>query len=411
MGIRDLFRRVQKKMNTSKEEVEKSAEPKQRGSLSDFRAIPIVGGANTEGLRPFPFETRREAITERYQVSKESLGVGINGKVLTCWNRETNRKCALKILKDSEKARRETILHKRACDGCENIVQILDIYENFYASSRCLLIVMECMDGGELFNRIRDRQDRPYTEREAAKLIQMITKAVAHLHHMDIAHRDLKPENLLFDSKNDNAVLKLSDFGFAKEGNNEQRPLTTPCYTPYYVAPEILSNGNYDKACDVWSVGVIMYILLCGYPPFYSMHGGPISPGMKTKIKAGEYQFPPSDWKHISQEAKTLIEQMLTVDPVSRVKIDQVRQCSWLTGAVPETPIDIVSMFKTEDFEQMRIEISAANEAQRRIDDDEVDTNIKVLDPEKSRIAKRAAQRKRQATFDQINGGLSQINE
>lgn len=87
------------------------------------------------------------------------------------------------------------------------------------------------------------------------------------------------------------------------------------------------------------------------------MGGGAISAGMKTKIKAGEYQFPASEWKHISQEAKTLIERMLTVDPATRVKIDQIRQCSWLTGVVPETPINIVSMFRTEDFEQMRVSL------------------------------------------------------
>lgn len=414
MGIRDFLRRLNKNP-TSRPEVTNKSETKhedsKKESPSAFTGIAVTDSTNTEGLRSFPFPTKREAITVKYEVSKEALGVGINGKVLTCWDRETRRKCALKILKDSDKARREAILHKRACEGCENIVQVIDIYENFYSSTRCLLVVMECMDGGELFNRIRDRQDKPYTEREAARLIKMIGKAVSHLHQMDIAHRDLKPENLLFNTAGDDAILKLSDFGFAKEGNNELRPLTTPCYTPYYAAPELFTNGNYDKACDIWSMGVIMYILLCGYPPFYSMGGGAISAGMKTKIKAGEYQFPASEWKHISQEAKTLIERMLTVDPATRVKIDQIRQCSWLTGVVPETPINIVSMFRTEDFEQMRIEINAANHAQRGIDDDELDGQPIEFNLKNCRVARRVEQKKRQPTFDQAAGTLSQIEE
>ncbi|CAF0819943.1 unnamed protein product [Rotaria sordida] len=354
----------------------------------------------SEKYRQFPFSTHRNAVTDQYEVSKESLGVGINGKVLTCYHRETRRKCALKILKDSDKARREVILHRKACEGCDYIVKVLDVYENMYASNRCLLIIMECMEGGELFNRIRERQDKPYTEREAAHIILMIAKAVIHLHHMDMAHHT-----------SDAALLKLTDFGFAKEGNNEQRPLNTPCYTPYYVAPEILSNDKYDKACDIWSMGVIMYILLCGYPPFFSTHGGAISAGMKTKIKAGEYQFPKSEWKNVSQEAKSIIQKMLTVDPATRVTIDWILRCPWFTGTVPETPIDIRPMLDAENYEQMRVEIAAANHAQRRADADD-DENINQLAPEKSRIAKlRAAKRHRQGANENVSAPLSQIDE
>ncbi|CAF0812898.1 unnamed protein product [Adineta steineri] len=422
MGLRDLFRKHKKGRDTSPSSSlsanSKTQQPLPQQVKQDKSGLGLVEKNATvptnisEKYRQFPFPTHRNAVTDQYEVSKESLGVGINGKVLTCWHRETRRKCALKILKDSDKARREVILHKKACEGCEYLVQVLDIYENMYASNRCLLIIMECMDGGELFNRIRQREDKPYTEREAANIILMIAKAVAHLHHMDMAHRDLKPENLLFTDKTDNAILKLTDFGFAKEGNNEQRPLNTPCYTPYYVAPEILSNDKYDKACDVWSMGVIMYILLCGYPPFFSTHGGAISAGMKTKIKAGEYQFPKAEWKNVSQEAKTIIQKMLTVDPATRVTIDWILKCSWLTGSVPETPIDIRPMLDGENYEQMRVEIAAANHAQRRADADD-DENIDQLAPENSRIAKlRAAkQRHRQVGGDNAAAPLSQISE
>jgi serine/threonine protein kinase len=98
-----------------------------------------------------------------------------------------------------------------------------------------------------------------------------------------------------------------------------------------------------------------MYILLCGYPPFFSTHGGAISAGMKTKIKAGEYQFPKSEWKNVSHEAKSIIQKMLTVDPAIRVDIDWILKCSWFTGNVPETPIDIRPMLDAENYEQMRV--------------------------------------------------------
>merc|ERR1712200_244183 len=121
-----------------------------------------------------------------------------------------------------------------------------------------------------LFNRIRERQS--FNEREAAEIVKDICIAVKFLHDMNVAHRDLKPENLLYSSKD--------NFGFAKE-THVRDTLQTPCYTPYYVAPEVLGPEKYDKSCDLWSIGVIMYILLCGYPPFYSNHGMAISPGMK----------------------------------------------------------------------------------------------------------------------------------
>lgn len=102
-------------------------------------------------------------------------------------------------------------------------------------------------------------------------------------------------------------------------------------------------------------MGVIMYILLCGYPPFYSIHGGAISAGMKSKIKAGEYRFPKAEWNNVSQEAKSIITKMLTVDPAERVTIDWILRCSWFTGIAPDTPIDITPMFDSENYEQMRV--------------------------------------------------------
>jgi len=114
------------------------------------------------------------------------------------------------------------------------------------------------MDGGELFSRIEESQG--FSERDAAEIVAEICNAVKFLHDRNIAHRDLKPENLLFSNKGKKATLKLTDFGFAKEANNQDK-LKTPCYTPYYVAPEVLGSKKYDLSCDIWSLGVIIYIL------------------------------------------------------------------------------------------------------------------------------------------------------
>ncbi|XP_046975906.1 MAP kinase-activated protein kinase 2 [Vanessa cardui] len=279
-------------------------------------------------------------ITDDYDISNTVLGLGINGKVVECQEKRTGIKRALKVLHDSAKARREVELHWRA-SGCIHIVEIIDVYDNTYGGKRCLLVVMECMDGGELFQRIQDNREGAFTERQAAEIMHSICVAVRHLHDSNIAHRDIKPENLLYTSMQPNAILKLTDFGFAKETLTPADTLQTPCYTPYYVAPEVLGPEKYDKSCDIWSLGVVMYILLCGFPPFYSNHGLAISPGMKKRIRLGQYDFPEPEWSNVSPEAKNLIRGMLSVDPAKRLTIHQVMASPWVRqhAHVPQTPL------------------------------------------------------------------------
>ncbi|CAF1457404.1 unnamed protein product [Rotaria magnacalcarata] len=358
--------------------------------------ITTNANANTDDLFPFPIH--RNPIADDYDVSREVLGDGKNGKVFKCTHRQTGKKCAIKILKNARTTRQEVILHRRACENCQYIVQLLDVYENHRGSVLYFYIVMECMEGGELFNRIQQRSERPYTERDAARYIRMIVEGVYHLHSMDIAHRDLKPENLLLTDETNDAILKLGDFGFAKEGNNELMPLLTPLYTAYYVAPEILSNSRYDKACDIWSMGVIMYILLCGYPPFYSQNSQlALSPGMKNRIKAGHYEFPDSPWSNISQEAKLTIQRMLTVDPAQRITIGEIRACQWLNELTSERSIDISSIQDPEIREQLQVAVASATDLQRRTD---VDLGIQIQGPESSNVAIRAAERRQQENLN-----------
>ncbi|KAH9382224.1 hypothetical protein HPB48_022325 [Haemaphysalis longicornis] len=222
---------------------------------------------------------------------------------------------------------------------------------------------------------------------QAAEIIRDICKAVAHLHRMNIAHRDLKPENLLYSKPGDSAVLKLTDFGFAKETTNFNS-LQTPCYTPYYVAPEVLGPERYDKSCDMWSLGVIMYILLCGFPPFYSNHGLAISPGMKKRIRAGQYDFPNPEWKNVSQDAKDLIKGLLRTDPTQRLNIEEVLANKWIAKytEVPQTPLHSVRVLREEgdQWPEVQEEMTQAL-ATMRVDYDTVqlkkltDTNNRLL--------------------------------
>ncbi|ELW47752.1 MAP kinase-activated protein kinase 2 [Tupaia chinensis] len=321
------------------------------------------------------------------------------------------------MLQDCPKARREVELHWRASQ-CPHIVRIVDVYENLYAGRKCLLIVMECLDGGELFSRIQDRGDQAFTERgrkklrsgsslrplaacvcvcirasgctvalvdrvckpngtalqpllpppprvstEASEIMKSIGEAIQYLHSINIAHRDVKPENLLYTSKRPNAILKLTDFGFAKE-TTSHNSLTTPCYTPYYVAPEVLGPEKYDKSCDMWSLGVIMYILLCGYPPFYSNHGLAISPGMKTRIRMGQYEFPNPEWSEVSEEVKMLIRNLLKTEPTQRMTITEFMNHPWIMQStkVPQTPLHTSRVLKEdkERWEDVKEEMTSA---------------------------------------------------
>ena len=164
----------------------------------------------------------------------------------------------------------------------------------------CLYLVMELMTGGELFDRIVEKEH--YTEKEAADTIRPLCDAVRYCHTLDIIHRDLKPENLLYETKDSFSIIKISDFGLARILNDELA--TTACGTPGYVAPEIINGVGYGKEVDLWSLGVILYTLLCGYPPFYEENNSELF----KMIQKGEYKFDSPYWDDVSDNAKNLID-------------------------------------------------------------------------------------------------------
>lgn len=371
--------------------------------MGNLTNVPLQGGGGGGGAiyggpNNTPLRIKSTSIHLEYTITDTVLGLGINGKVLECRSKTTGQKYALKVLRDNAKSRREVELHWRASRS-KHIVQVLDVFENNLSNSKCLFVIMECMEGGELFQRIQDRAENAFTEREAAEIMRDICKAILYLHSLNIAHRDVKPENLLYTRKDPTGILKLTDFGFAKE-TTQMLQLQTPCYTPYYVAPEVLGPEKYDKSCDMWSLGVIMYILLCGYPPFYSNHGLAISPGMKKRIRAGMYDFPESEWRHVSKDAKDLIKALLCTDPDKRLTIEQVMKHNWIARytEVPQTPLCSLKILR-EDHEQwpeVQEEMTAALRTMR-VDPDNL-VHLKTLDSTKNTLLE-----KRKARATQFN--------
>jgi len=208
-----------------------------------------------------------------------------------------------------------------------NCVQMFDLFD----TKKKLCMVLELLRGGELFDRIVKK--RHFTEQGAASVVQSVVQAIQYLHKIGVVHRDLKPENLLFLTKEEDSVLKVTDFGLAKF---TQVKMATACGTPGYVAPEILSGKPYGPEVDLWSTGVILYILLCGFPPFFDEN----TANLYRTIKAGKFDFPSPYWDDISDPAKNLVCRLLTVDPKQRATPEQVLAHPWVaSGVAKKTPL------------------------------------------------------------------------
>jgi len=207
-----------------------------------------------------------------------------------------------------------------------NIVRLHDTYEE----TECVYLAMELCRGGELFDRIIALGH--LSERQAARVMKDILSAVGHLHHKGIVHRDLKPENFLFVTKEsiEKNLLKIIDFGLSCKFEQNQ-VLTTKAGTPYYVAPQVLA-GKYDQQSDLWSCGVIMYVMLCGYPPFFGETDGEVL----AKVRLGNFSFNAADWKNVSEDAKNLIRMLLKMNPRDRYTAEQALNHEWIKNKAPK---------------------------------------------------------------------------
>jgi calcium/calmodulin-dependent protein kinase I len=192
-----------------------------------------------------------------------------------------------------------------------------------FEDEKQIFVVLDLLSGGELFQRVIDR--RVFTEKDAANIIRPIIDAIRYCHDLDVAHRDLKLENIIYESKDDNAMIKITDFSLAKIIPDDVFAITA-CGTPGYVAPEILEGQGYGKEVDYWSLGVILYTLLSGIPPFNEEKNDELF----QRIKTADYYFPSPEWDHVSGLAKDLISKLLVTDPDQRLTADGILEHEWM---------------------------------------------------------------------------------
>ncbi|XP_035518874.1 calcium/calmodulin-dependent protein kinase type II subunit gamma isoform X5 [Morone saxatilis] len=262
--------------------------------------------------------------TDEYQLYEE-LGKGAFSVVRRCVKKSTGQEYAAKIINTKKLSARDHQKLEREARICRllkhpNIVRLHDSIseEGFH------YLVFDLVTGGELFEDIVAREY--YSEADASHCINQILESVSHIHQHDIVHRDLKPENLLLASKMKGAAVKLADFGLAIEVQGDQQAWFGFAGTPGYLSPEVLRKDPYGKPVDIWACGVILYILLVGYPPFWDED----QHKLYQQIKAGAYDFPSPEWDTVTPEAKNLINQMLTINPAKRITADQAIKHPWV---------------------------------------------------------------------------------
>jgi calcium-dependent protein kinase len=272
----------------------------------------------------------------KYHINPKEIGHGHYGVVRKCMDRETKVWYAIKSIRKSKVGKvdvlkREVALLKE-CDH-PNIIELVEVHED----QKYLHLITELCTGGELFDRIIEKtqsDEGHFSERDAAKLVRCILDAIAYCHDQKgIVHRDLKPENFLFASKEENAAIKIIDFGLSRHDDVKAGIMNTKVGTPYYVAPEVL-NREYTKSCDIWSIGVITYILLCGYPPFY----GDTDNQIFDSVRTGRFDFPSPDWDGISDAAKDFISSLLKRDPSKRLSASNALEHQWIREQTAEAP-------------------------------------------------------------------------
>uniref|UniRef100_A0A8C9Y2K4 calcium/calmodulin-dependent protein kinase n=1 Tax=Sander lucioperca TaxID=283035 RepID=A0A8C9Y2K4_SANLU len=261
--------------------------------------------------------------TEEYQMYEE-LGKGAFSVVRRC----------VKVLSGQEYAAKIINTKKLSARGEDWFLLKMSLNPSFFLPVRLHdsiseelhhYLIFDLVTGGELFEDIVAREY--YSEADASHCIQQILEAVLHCHQMGVVHRDLKPENLLLASKSKGAAVKLADFGLAIEVEGDQQAWFGFAGTPGYLSPEVLRKDPYGKAVDLWACGVILYILLVGYPPFWDED----QHRLYQQIKAGAYDFPSPEWDTVTPEAKDLINKMLTINPSKRITAAEVLKHPWIS--------------------------------------------------------------------------------
>uniref|UniRef100_UPI00398ECE6E ribosomal protein S6 kinase alpha-3 isoform X5 n=1 Tax=Pristiophorus japonicus TaxID=55135 RepID=UPI00398ECE6E len=296
-----------------------------------FRGFSFV--AITSEEEPQPMQTAVHPVIQLHRTSiqfadnydlKEDIGVGSYSICKRCVNRSTNMDYAVKIIDKSKRDPSEEIDILLRYGQHPNIITLKDVYHD----GKFVYLVTELMKGGELLDKIL--RQKFFSEREASAVLYTITKTMDYLNAQGVVHRDLKPSNILYvDESGNPESIRICDFGFAKQLRADNGLLMTPCYTANFVAPEVLKRQGYDAACDIWSLGVLLYTMLTGYTPF--ANGPDDTPeAILARIGSGNFILTGGYWDTVSDAAKDLVSKMLHVDPQQRLSTAQVLRHLWI---------------------------------------------------------------------------------
>ncbi|XP_072440579.1 ribosomal protein S6 kinase alpha-3 isoform X2 [Chiloscyllium punctatum] len=296
-----------------------------------FRGFSFVAVASEE--EPQPMQTAPHPIVQLHRTSiqfvdnydlKEDIGVGSYSICKRCVNKSTNMDYAVKIIDKSKRDPSEEIDILLRYGQHPNIITLKDVYHD----GKYVYLVTELMKGGELLDKIL--RQKFFSEREASAVLYTITNTMDYLHAQGVVHRDLKPSNILYvDESGNPESIRICDFGFAKQLRADNGLLMTPCYTANFVAPEVLKRQGYDAACDIWSLGVLLYTMLTGYTPF--ANGPDDTPEeILARIGSGKFSLTGGYWDTVSDVAKDLVSKMLHVDPQQRLSTTQVLRHPWI---------------------------------------------------------------------------------
>jgi len=308
----------------------KSKEAKEEKRVSQSGSLPKkdvkAGGI---GHAQFILDNQGKKIQDAYDMDKKKLGEGSYGSVCKASNKASKATRAVKTIPKTQMKNLERFQQEIALMKMMDHPNIIKLYESF-EDHRNIYLVMELCAGGELFDKIIESGH--FTEVQAATLMQQIVRAIYYMHENQVCHRDLKPENFLFLTKDpiEKNWIKIIDFGLSCKFEPGQ-VLTTKAGTPYYVAPQVLA-GKYDQLSDMWSIGVIMYVMLCGYPPFF----GETDAEVLAKVRLGNFSFNAADWRNISEDAKNLIRMLLKMNPRDRYTAEQALNHDWINKKAPK---------------------------------------------------------------------------
>ncbi|XP_036378637.1 ribosomal protein S6 kinase alpha-3-like isoform X2 [Megalops cyprinoides] len=297
-----------------------------------FRGFSFVAISSEEESQPLQSSTvppipqmHRNTVqfSDVYDV-KEDIGVGSYSICKRCVQKSTNMEYAVKIINKAKRDPAEEVEILLRYGQHPNVITLKDVYDD----GRSVYLVTELMKGGELLDKIL--RQKFFSEREASAVLHTITRTVEYLHSQGVVHRDLKPSNILYvDESGNPESIRICDFGFAKQLRAENGLLMTPCYTANFVAPEVLKKQGYDAACDIWSLGVLLYTMLTGFTPF--ANGPEDTPEeILARIGSGKFSLTGGYWNSVSAEAKDLVSKMLHVDPHQRLTAAQVLRHPWI---------------------------------------------------------------------------------